>query len=40
MPGPALEAFLAGSWDATGLLLADPADVDAVARRLPYITGF
>jgi 3-isopropylmalate/(R)-2-methylmalate dehydratase small subunit len=40
MPGAALEALLSGSWDATGLLLADPGEVDAVAARLPYITGF
>jgi 3-isopropylmalate/(R)-2-methylmalate dehydratase small subunit len=40
LPAAALEALLTGSWDATGLLLANGAEVDAVAARLPYITGF
>jgi 3-isopropylmalate/(R)-2-methylmalate dehydratase small subunit len=40
LPDAAREAFLSGSWDATGLLMANRGDVDAVAARLPYITGF
>jgi 3-isopropylmalate/(R)-2-methylmalate dehydratase small subunit len=35
----AREAFLAGSWDATGLLLENFEQVRAVAGRLPYVTG-
>jgi 3-isopropylmalate/(R)-2-methylmalate dehydratase small subunit len=38
-PG-ARDAFLDGSWDATGLLLEKFADVEAVANRLPYTGGF
>jgi 3-isopropylmalate/(R)-2-methylmalate dehydratase small subunit len=40
LPGPAREAFLQGSWDATGLLLEDFDQVRAVAARLPYVSGF
>jgi 3-isopropylmalate/(R)-2-methylmalate dehydratase small subunit len=40
LPPAARDAFLTGAWDATGLLLEDPAAVEAVARRLPYVTGF
>jgi 3-isopropylmalate/(R)-2-methylmalate dehydratase small subunit len=32
------EAFLEGSWDATGLLLDRYEEVEAVMRRLPYLT--
>jgi 3-isopropylmalate/(R)-2-methylmalate dehydratase small subunit len=39
MPGAARDAFLSGAWDATGLLLESYADVEAVAARLPYVTG-
>jgi 3-isopropylmalate/(R)-2-methylmalate dehydratase small subunit len=39
MPAPARDAFLDGSWDATGLLLEDYDDVRALAARLPYVTG-
>jgi 3-isopropylmalate/(R)-2-methylmalate dehydratase small subunit len=38
LPGPAQEALLTGAWDATGLLL--DGDVDGVAARLPYVSGF
>ena len=38
LPAAAREAFLDGSWDATGLLLDDYEDVRAVAARLPYVT--
>lgn len=39
LPKPAQEAFLTGAWDATGLLLDGVGDVEAVAERLPYVTG-
>src|SRR5688572_14187900 len=39
MPPAAREAFLDGSWDATGLLLENYDEVRAVASRLPYVTG-
>ena len=38
LPPAAREAFLDGSWDATGLLLEHFDDVRAVAKRLPYVT--
>jgi 3-isopropylmalate/(R)-2-methylmalate dehydratase small subunit len=38
---PALrDAFLAGQWNPTAMLLADFDQVRAVAARLPYIRGF
>jgi 3-isopropylmalate/(R)-2-methylmalate dehydratase small subunit len=37
MPDAARDAFLDGSWDATGLLLDQFEQVEAVARRLPYL---
>jgi 3-isopropylmalate/(R)-2-methylmalate dehydratase small subunit len=37
VPPSALDAFLNGTWDATGLLLDEYAEVDAVAGRLPYM---
>jgi 3-isopropylmalate/(R)-2-methylmalate dehydratase small subunit len=40
MPDAALQAFLTGSWDATGLLLVDPDAVAVVAARLPYVAGY
>lgn len=39
LPAAAREAFLDGSWDATGLLLEDFDQVRAVASRLPYVSG-
>ena len=39
LPPAAREAFLDGSWDATGLLLERFEEVEAVASRLPYVTG-
>lgn len=39
LPAPAREAFLDGSWDATGLLVDDFDAVRSVAARLPYIRG-
>ena len=40
LPVAAREAFMDGSWDATGLLLENFAQVEAVAARLPYVNGF
>lgn len=40
LPASAREAFLQGSWDATGLLLEDYDAVRAVAARLPYVNAF
>ena len=40
LPAAAREAFLQGSWDATGLLLEDFDQVRAVAARLPYVNAF
>ena len=34
------DAFVAGTWDTTGMLLEDFDRVRAVAARLPYLTGF
>lgn len=40
LPAAAREAFLDGSWDATGLLLDRYEDVRAVVDRLPYMNGW
>ena len=40
IPAGAREAFTAGTWDATGLLLDDFDEVHNVAKSLPYVTGF
>ena len=40
MPAAARSAFLAGTWDATTLLMSDFDAVRAAAARLPYIAGF
>ena len=40
MPRAAREAFLDGSWDATGLLLERFDEIEAVANRLPYVSGW
>lgn len=40
IPAGAREAFTAGTWDATGLLLDDFDRVRTVAANLPYISGF
>jgi 3-isopropylmalate/(R)-2-methylmalate dehydratase small subunit len=37
LPAAAREAFLDGSWDATGLLLDRFEEVERVASRLPYL---
>src|SRR5262245_49314887 len=39
LPAAARESFLDGSWDATGLLLDRFKEVEAVAAKLPYVTG-
>jgi 3-isopropylmalate/(R)-2-methylmalate dehydratase small subunit len=39
LPPAAREAFLDGSWDATGLLLERFEDVKTVAAALPYVSG-
>ena len=39
-PSGARESFLDGTWDATGLLLDKFEEVEAVARRLPYVSGW
>jgi 3-isopropylmalate/(R)-2-methylmalate dehydratase small subunit len=39
LPTAVREAFLDGSWDATGLLLEDYDRVRATADRLPYVTS-
>ena len=40
LPAAARDAFLDGTWDATGLLLDRYEDVEAVAGTLPYVRGF
>ena len=40
MPVHARDAFISGAWDTTGLLLERYEEVEAVANRLPYVTGF
>ncbi len=40
VPAGAREAFTAGTWDATGLLLDDFDQVRNVAKNLPYVSGF
>ena len=40
LPDAAREAFLSGTWDATGLLREHPDEVRATAARLPYLRGF
>jgi 3-isopropylmalate/(R)-2-methylmalate dehydratase small subunit len=39
LPAAVREAFLDGSWDATGLLLDRFEEVETVAARLPYVSG-
>jgi 3-isopropylmalate/(R)-2-methylmalate dehydratase small subunit len=40
IPAHARDALITGAWDTTGLLLERYGEVDAVAAKLPYITGF
>jgi 3-isopropylmalate/(R)-2-methylmalate dehydratase small subunit len=40
IPEGAREAFLGGAWDATGLLLQRPEEIESVYRSLPYTRQF
>jgi 3-isopropylmalate/(R)-2-methylmalate dehydratase small subunit len=40
IPKSAHEAFVSGAWDATGMLLDEFSEVQAVSQRLPYVSGF
>ncbi len=40
LPAAARDSFLKGTWDATALLLDDFGEVERVARRLPYLSGW
>jgi 3-isopropylmalate/(R)-2-methylmalate dehydratase small subunit len=40
LPRSAREALMSGVWDATGLLLDHPEQVERVAARLPYVQSF
>jgi 3-isopropylmalate/(R)-2-methylmalate dehydratase small subunit len=40
MPAGMRDAFLTDQWNPTAMLLADFAQVQAVASRLPYVSGF
>jgi 3-isopropylmalate/(R)-2-methylmalate dehydratase small subunit len=40
IPENAREAFLSGNWDGTSMLLERFEEVEALARRLPYVAGF
>jgi 3-isopropylmalate/(R)-2-methylmalate dehydratase small subunit len=40
LPQAAREAFVSGTWDATGLLLDRYDEVERVRRALPYTSGF
>jgi 3-isopropylmalate/(R)-2-methylmalate dehydratase small subunit len=39
LPAGARDALINGSWDATGLLRERPEEVEALAGRLPYVSG-
>ncbi|HEX2799419.1 MAG TPA: 3-isopropylmalate dehydratase small subunit [Thermoanaerobaculia bacterium] len=40
IPENAREAFLSGNWDGTSMLLERFDEVEALAKRLPYVAGF
>jgi 3-isopropylmalate/(R)-2-methylmalate dehydratase small subunit len=40
MPDGPRNQLLAGTWDSTAVLLEAGADIEATARKLPYVTGF
>jgi 3-isopropylmalate/(R)-2-methylmalate dehydratase small subunit len=40
IPANARDALVTGAWDTTGLLLERYDEVDAVAAKLPYVSGF
>ena len=40
IPSNAREAFLSGNWNGTSMLLDSFDEVEALAKRLPYVAGF
>ena len=40
IPGHVRDTLMTGAWDTTGLLLDNYEQVNAVAAKLPYLTGF
>ena len=40
LPGHARDALVTGTWDTTAMLLNRYEEVDRIAARLPYVTGF
>ena len=40
IPSNARKAFLSGNWDGTSMLLERFDEVEALAKRLPYVAGF
>ena len=40
LPQKIRDALVSGSWDTTGMMLDQYAEVDAVSARLPYVSGF
>ena len=40
LPGAVRGGFISGSWDATGLLLDRYNEVEGVAAKLPYVSGW
>jgi 3-isopropylmalate/(R)-2-methylmalate dehydratase small subunit len=40
IPANVRDALVTGAWDTTGLLLDRYEEVDATAKRLPYVSGF
>jgi 3-isopropylmalate/(R)-2-methylmalate dehydratase small subunit len=40
MPEPKRQALVSGTWDSTGLLLANASKTADTAKRLPYVSGF
>jgi 3-isopropylmalate/(R)-2-methylmalate dehydratase small subunit len=39
-PANVRDAFMTGAWDTTGLLMDRYDEVNALASRLPYLSGF
>jgi 3-isopropylmalate/(R)-2-methylmalate dehydratase small subunit len=40
MPEPKLQSLLTGTWDSTGLLLANAAKTAETAKKLPYVSSW
>jgi 3-isopropylmalate/(R)-2-methylmalate dehydratase small subunit len=40
MPEPKRQSLLSGTWDSTGMLLANAAKAAETAKRLPYVSGW